>query len=102
LFNIFLHRKRNEVIKHDHTQTAVAHDWHNQSSWNKYGHAARVTTYTLIYINEVLHYQFVYRKISTLTFGTNHVLYITLAITSNFFIYRLSLADFSLGLHKVM
>jgi len=70
LFNIFLHCKRNEVIKHDHTQTAVAHDWRNQSSWNKYGHAAKVTTYALIYINEVLHYQFVHRKISTLTFGT--------------------------------
>jgi len=26
LFDISLHRKRNEVIKRDHTQTAVAHD----------------------------------------------------------------------------
>jgi len=26
-----------------------------------------------VYINEVLHYQFVYRKISTLTFETHHV-----------------------------
>jgi hypothetical protein len=76
LFDIFLHRKRNGVIKHDHTQTAVAHDWLKQSSWNKCGHAAKVTTNTPIYINEVLRYQFVRRKISTLTFGTNHVLYI--------------------------
>jgi hypothetical protein len=73
LFNIFLHSKRNEVIKHDHTQTAVAHDWPNLSSWNKYGHAAKVTTYTLIHINEVLHYQFIHRKICALTFGTHHV-----------------------------
>jgi len=60
-------------MKHDHTQTAVAHDWLNQSSWNKYGHAAKVTTNATIYINEVLHYQFVHRKISTLTFGTSDV-----------------------------
>jgi hypothetical protein len=75
LFDIFLHRKRNVVIKHDHTQTAVAHDWLNQFSWNKYGHAAQVTTNVLIYIyiNVVLSYQFVHRKISTLTFGTSHV-----------------------------
>jgi hypothetical protein len=26
LFDIFLHRKSNVVIKHDHTQTAVAQD----------------------------------------------------------------------------
>jgi hypothetical protein len=32
LFDIFLHCKRNEVRKHNHTQTAVAHDWLNQSS----------------------------------------------------------------------
>ena len=70
---IFLHRERNEVIKHDRTQTAVAHEWRNQSSGNKFEHAAKVTTYALIYINEVLHYQFVHRKISTLTFGTRHV-----------------------------
>jgi hypothetical protein len=38
------------------------HDWLNQSSWNKYGHAAKVTTNAPIYINEVLHYQFVHRK----------------------------------------
>ena len=44
LFNVFLHRKRKEVRKHDHTQTAVTHDWLNQYSWNKYGHAAKVTT----------------------------------------------------------
>jgi hypothetical protein len=56
LFDIFLHRKRNGIIKHDRTQTAVAHDWLNQSSWNKYGHAAKVTTNTPIYINEVLPY----------------------------------------------
>jgi len=41
LFDIFPHRKCNEVVQHDHTQTAVAHDWLNQTSWNKYGHAAR-------------------------------------------------------------
>jgi len=70
---IFQHRKRNEVIKHHRTQTAVAHDWRNQSSWNKFEHAAKVTTYALIYINEVLRYQFVHRKISTLTFGTYDV-----------------------------
>ena len=73
LFDIFLHRECNEVVKHDHTQTAVAHDWFNQSIWNKYGQAAKVTTNAPIYINEVLHYQFVHRKISTLTFGTNFV-----------------------------
>ena len=50
-FDIFLHRKRNVVTKHDHTQTAVAHDWLNQSSWNKHGHAAKVTTNAPIYIN---------------------------------------------------
>jgi len=62
LFDIFLHRKRNEVRKHDHTLTAVAHGWLNQSSWNKYGHAAKVTTYVPIYVytNEVLLCQFVY------------------------------------------
>jgi len=27
----------------------------------------------LVYINEVLHYEFVHRKISTLTFETHHV-----------------------------
>jgi len=73
LLDIFLHRKRNEVRKHDHTQTAVAHDWLNQSIWNKYGHAAKVTTIVPIYINEVLRCPFVHRKISTLTFGTNHL-----------------------------
>ena len=73
MFNIFLHRKRYEVIKHDRTQNALAHDWRNQSSWNKFEHAAKVTTYALVYINEVLHYQFVHRKISTLTFETHHV-----------------------------
>ena len=73
LFDIFLHRKRNDVIKHDLTQAAVAHDWLNQSSWNKYGHAAKVTTDAPVYINELLLYQFVHRKISTLTFGTNLV-----------------------------
>jgi len=36
-------------------------------------HAAKVTTYALMYINEVLHYQFVHRKISTLSFQTHHV-----------------------------
>ena len=73
LFDIFLHRKLNEVLKHDHTQTAVAHDRPDQSSWNKYEHVAKVTTNTPIYINEVLRCQFVYRKISTLTFETDHV-----------------------------
>ena len=73
LFDIFLHCKRNEVRKHNHTQTAVTHDWLNQSSWNKYGHTAKVTTNVPIYMNEVLHCQFVHRKISTLTFGTNHL-----------------------------
>jgi len=71
LLNIFLHRKRNEVIKHDRTQTALAHDWRNQSSWNKFEHAAKATTYALIYINDVLLYQFVHKKISTLTFQTD-------------------------------
>ena len=61
------------MLKHDHTQTAVAHDWPDQSSWNKYEHVAKVTTNTPIYINEVLRYQFVHRKISTLTFETDHV-----------------------------
>jgi hypothetical protein len=32
-----------------------------------------LTTYALVYINEVLHYQFFHRKISTLTFETHHV-----------------------------
>jgi len=73
LFNIFLHRKRNVVIKHDHTQTALAHDWLNQSSWNEFEHAAKVTSNAPIYTNEVLRYQFVHRKISTVTFGTSHV-----------------------------
>jgi len=73
LFDIFLHHKRNKVRKHDHKQKAVAHDWLNQSSWKKYGHAAKVTTNVPIYINEVLHCQFIHRKISALTFGTNHV-----------------------------
>ena len=36
----------------------------------------KVTTNVPIYINDVLHCQFVHRKISTLTFGTNHV-YVT-------------------------
>jgi hypothetical protein len=61
------------VIKHDRTQTALTHDWRNQSSWNKFEHAAKVTTYALVYINEVLPYQFVHRKIRTLTFETHHV-----------------------------
>jgi hypothetical protein len=73
MFSIFLHRKRYEVIKHDRTQNALAHDWRNQSSWNKFEHAAKVITYALVYINEVLHYQFVHEKISTLTFETHHV-----------------------------
>ena len=73
LFDIFLYRKRNEAMKHDHTQTAAAQDWLNQSSWNKYGHAAKITTNAPIYINEVLPYQFVHRKISTRTFGTTLV-----------------------------
>ena len=47
------------------------HNWLNQSSWNKCWHAAKIITNMLIYMNEVLHYQFVHRKISTLTFGTN-------------------------------
>ena len=51
----------------------VAHDWPDQSSWNKYEHVAKVTTNTPIYINEVLRYQFVHRKISSLTFETDHV-----------------------------
>jgi len=51
MFDSFLHRKRNKVIKHDHTQTAAVYDWLNQSSWNKYGHAARVTTNAPLYIN---------------------------------------------------
>ena len=64
-FDIFLHRKRNEIRKHDHTQTAVAHDWFNQSSWNNYGHAAKVTTNVPIYINDFLRCQLVHRKIVT-------------------------------------
>jgi len=60
-------------MKHDRTQTALAHDWRDQSSWNKFEHAAKFTTYALVYINDVLHYQFVRRKISTLTFETHHV-----------------------------
>ena len=73
LFDIFLHCKRNEVRKHDHTQTAVVHDWLNHSSLNKYGHSAKVTTNVPIYINEMLLCQFIHGKISTLTFGTNHI-----------------------------
>ena len=34
--------------------------------------------HALIYTNEVLNYQFVHRKISILTFGTNHVNYLAL------------------------
>ena len=45
------------------------HEWLNQPSWNKYGHAAKVTTNALIHINKVLRYQFLHRKISTLNFG---------------------------------
>ena len=36
-------------------------------------HTAKVTTYVPRHINEVLRCQFVHRKISALTFGTNHV-----------------------------
>ena len=57
-------------MKHKHTQTAKSHDWLNQFGWNKYGHAAKVTTNTPIYINEVLSYQFIHKKIIALTFGT--------------------------------
>jgi hypothetical protein len=70
---LFLHRKRNEVIKHDCTQTALAHDWRNQSSWNKYKHAAKVIAYALVCLNKVLHFKFVHRKISTLTWQTDRV-----------------------------
>ena len=56
LFDIFLHHKRNKVVKHGHRQTSVVHDWLNQSSWNKYGHAAKITDNAPIYIMEVLIY----------------------------------------------
>jgi len=39
----------------------------------------------LIYISEVLHYQFVHRKISTLTFGTHHVNHSKSAFVSLFY-----------------
>jgi len=58
LFDILLHRIRSEVIKYDYTQTAVAHDWLNQSSLIKYGNAAKVTTNEPIYIKRVLRYQY--------------------------------------------
>ena len=56
-FDIFLHRKRNEVRKHDHTQTTV------------------------------LRCQFVHRKISTLTFGTNHVYVWNLTVRTQYYIH---------------
>jgi hypothetical protein len=62
-----------EVIKHDRIQTATAQDRLNRSNWNKYVHAAKVITNSLVYINEVLLSQVVHRKISTLTFGKNLV-----------------------------
>jgi hypothetical protein len=58
-----------EVMKHDRTQTSIAHD--RFDSLNKHVHAAKVITNSPIYINEVLRSQVVHRKISTLTFGTN-------------------------------
>jgi len=73
LFNIFLHRERDEVTKHDHTQTQVAHNWLSRSGWNNIQHAAKGTPYALIYINEMPRCQFVHRKISTLTFRTDGV-----------------------------
>ena len=62
--------------------------WLNQSSWNKYGQAAKVTTNAPIYINEVLRYQFVYRKISTLTFETNLVLVSLTWVSENSLLLR--------------
>jgi hypothetical protein len=48
-------------MKHDHTQTAIAHDILNRSSFNKYVHAAKIITNSPVYINEVLRSQVVHR-----------------------------------------
>jgi hypothetical protein len=53
-----------EAIKHDRTQTTIAHDRLNRSSFNKYVHKADI---------HQRGFQVVHTKISALTFGTNFV-----------------------------
>lgn len=65
MFSIFLYWKRNEVIRHDHTETAIVYNWLKLSDWNKFWH---VVIYAGTYRIGV-RYQIAHRF--ALTFGTN-------------------------------